>query len=358
MRRTLAFLTGSILLLVLVPAAVFAGTARSQAAAAEANPVLAFWTAARIRAAVPLDMIFDADGNLVANAAGGNGNGHGKPTPAPTPSQDTGGGGGGGGGGTVVTGAHYPTTQGDAVSNAVGRVFFVSGAFLYSCSGTVVTDGRATYSLVLTAGHCVIDKGKFGTNWMFIPNFESTSSTSFTDCLNSASQCWAAQALVVNSTFASQKRFNNTAVLNDFAFAVIGEGGHGQTLEAAVGGSFGITFGGPAVGDTLAAFGYPAAAPYDGTELTYCQGPIGQDPNTGNGTWSMLCDMTGGSSGGGWLSGDYTTFSGTGPGVLRSLNSYGYSGDPHMYGPKFNNATADVYNAANSDTTTTNTIVP
>jgi hypothetical protein len=54
--------------------------------------------------------------------------------------------------------------------------------------------------------------------------------------------------------------------------------------------------------------------------------------------------MTGGSSGGPWLSSFNTT---TTSGGLSSLNSYGYSGVAAMHGPKFNSDTAAVYNAAN-----------
>jgi hypothetical protein len=63
--------------------------------------------------------------------------------------------------------------------------------------------------------------------------------------------------------------------------------------------------------------------------------------------------MTGGSSGGGWLTGDPTTYGA----VLRSLNSYGYTGEANMYGPKFNTRTQAVYNAAASGSITTNTVV-
>jgi V8-like Glu-specific endopeptidase len=235
----------------------------------------------------------------------------------------------------------------------VGRVFFVSGPFLYSCSASVVDDARASYSMVLTAGHCVIDKGKFGSNWLFFPAYD-TSPAAWNDCAGSAYGCWVADALYVNSNFASQKRFNTTAVLNDFAFAIFGTGGKSdQLLEDVTGDSFGISFSGPSTGTTLTALGYPAGAPYDGTDLTYCRGPIGTDPATGGQTWSMACDMTGGSSGGGWLSGDPTTFGA----ALRSLNSYGYTGDNHMYGPKFTTTTQALYNAANSGPLT-NTIVP
>jgi hypothetical protein len=63
----------------------------------------------------------------------------------------------------------------------------------------------------------------------------------------------------------------------------------------------------------------------------------------------MACNMTGGSSGGGWLDGDFTSFGGA---DLRSLNSYGYTGVENMYGPKFNSKTQAVYNAANGSLTT------
>ena len=51
--------------------------------------------------------------------------------------------------------------------------------------------------------------------------------------------------------------------------------------------------------------------------------------------------MTGGSSGGPWLS----SFS-TGRGTATSLNSYGYGGIKAMYGPIFNAQTQATYNAA------------
>ena len=66
----------------------------------------------------------------------------------------------------------------------------------------------------------------------------------------------------------------------------------------------------------------------------------------------MASDMTGGSSGGPWLS---SYDEATGSGKHTTLNSYGYSGLTNMYGPKFNAKTQAVYNAA--DAATVNTIV-
>ena len=99
-------------------------------------------------------------------------------------------------------------------------------------------------------------------------------------------------------------------------------------------------------------FGYPAAGRYKGKDLTYCAGPTFNDSMNANATWGIACNMTGGSSGGPWLSG-FTT---AGAGVLTSLNSYGYGGLSNMYGPKFNARTQAVVNAAAGRTT--NYIVP
>ena len=56
-------------------------------------------------------------------------------------------------------------------------------------------------------------------------------------------------------------------------------------------------------GSKLYAFGYPAAGKYRGNDLVYCAGNIFADPYASNQTWGMTCNMTGGSSGGPWLSG-------------------------------------------------------
>jgi hypothetical protein len=109
-----------------------------------------------------------------------------------------------------------------------------------------------------------------------------------------------------------------------------------------------VTINTVSAGAQMAAFGFPAAGKYHGNDLTWCSGPIFTDASNNNFTWGMACDMTGGSSGGGWLA----NFS-NGNGALGSLNSYGYSGVKNMYGPKFNNDTQAVYTAAKSATRNT-----
>ncbi|MDQ4034894.1 MAG: hypothetical protein M3153_03105 [Chloroflexota bacterium] len=280
--------------------------------------IVAHWTAARMAAATPRDFVIDVSGSLVPRARPGSGGG--------------------------TTGASW--NGGGAIKERSGKVYFEMGSGAYVCSGSVATDSRTSVSLVLTAGHCAYDEtnGDFATNWLFIPDFDQ--SPTFT-CSQTQYGCWTADALVVHEGYATAGGFNTQATLHDFAFAVVGGGGHSGSaqLDATVG-AFNVAIPGfTAVGQTSYAFGYPAAGKYKGKDLVYCNGAIFEDPYNDELTWGLPCGMTGGSSGGPWLSNFNAS---TGVGSLSSLNSYGYSGVKAMHGPKFNADTADVYAAANS----------
>lgn len=289
--------------------------------------IVAYWTPARLRAAIPRDFV-RTTGAFAPRAKPGTGGG--------------------------VTGASW--TGGGAILKASGKVYFVMGSSAYVCSGAVANDGRTGKSLVLTAAHCAYDETAdlgegWAANWIFIPQYDTN--PTLHDCQSTAYGCWTAEALVVHRGYATAGGFNTQATVHDFAFAVVGNGGKSATaqLDATVG-SFPITFSGISAGQKLYAFGYPAAGKYRGNDLVYCAGNIFSDSLNDNLTWGMPCGMTGGSSGGPWLS----SFSeATGSGTLSSLNSYGYSGIKNMYGPKFNSDTQAVYNAANG--ATANTIV-
>jgi hypothetical protein len=320
-RRRLPALLAATLLLV----AFAAPAAARDDARARHDRIVAHWTAARMAAATPRDFSLDPGRGFVPNRPPGSGGG--------------------------VVGASW--TGGGQILQASGKVYFEMGGGAYVCSGAAANDGRAGYSLVLTAAHCAFDEstGKFATNWLFIPNFDG--SPTFT-CAQTIHGCWTAQALVVHEGYATAGGFNAQATLHDFAFAVVGPGGKSGSaqLDGTVG-SFPITFSAFPDGTQMYAFGYPAAGRYKGKDLTYCAGPVFSDPYNDELTYGMTCNMTGGSSGGPWLS-SFT--SSTGSGTLSSVNSYGYSGVKAMHGPKFDSNTADVYTSANS--ATTNTIVP
>ena len=338
-RRSLALLFAAAMAAALAPAALAGAAVPSDAdraagrAKAEHERIVAFWTPERMAAAKPRDFVRQPDGTF---------------RPALEPLLDP-----------VSSQGSSWEAEGD-VLKLTGKVYFVMGRSGYVCSGAVAEDGGATVnSLVLTAGHCLYDGAKyskrnpnagFATNWLFIPDFDTKPKLNTKSCSSADTVygCWTAQALVVHRGFASQRTFTATATKYDFGFAVVGPGGKSDEagdLEGTVG-SYPVDVtpdSTPAVGEVLSAFGYPAAAPYDGNNLIYCSGSIVEDANTGNATWGMPCNMTGGSSGGPWLAGVAST--GT-DGTLSSLNSYKYSGASYMYGPKFNSNTDAVYSYA------------
>ena len=301
-------------------------------AAAERARVLAYWTPARIANAKPRDLT---------------------PVGLPIPKARPGGGG--------VTGASW--TGPGPVYDKTGKVFFHMGGGDWQCSGSIVTDsGRAGFSMVLTAGHCGIDEttGEFATNWVFMPNWDAQPASFSGACTDTLYGCWTTAGgggLYVDRDFATAGAFNDQAVTHDWTFAVVGPGGlNGTTQLDTLLGSYPIAFSGTNSGETLGAFGYPAAGKYHGNDLTYCSGSIFTDAGTSDLTWGMVCGMTGGSSGGPWFD-NYNAANQTNW-TLASLNSYGYSGVKNMYGPKFNTETNATYSAARTDSTVGNTQVP
>lgn len=329
MRSRLALLVAPLLLLALLPGGAAAAGPREVVTARHAA-VLAYWTPARIRAATPRDFAFDGVRGL---------------QPAAKP---------GGGGGGDTTGSSW--TAGGDILNGTGRVLFTLKGTDYICSGSVVRESDSNQSIVLTAGHCAVDNdGTFATNWLFIPSFDTKPTYS---CPSTQYGCWVADALYADKAFATAGGFNNTAVQHDWAFAVVSGGGFSGSsqLDTTVGGSFTLQVNVDYAGKTLSAFGYPAAGKYHGYDLVYCRGKVSTDPNTGGTTYSMPCNMTGGSSGGPWVD----TGTGTSPSyassTLNSLNSYRYSGGKSMYGPKFNDGTQAVFDAADSGTLTSTVV--
>jgi hypothetical protein len=314
------------------------------------NNAISYWTTERMASAQSREFVFAIGASRASLVSAPPFSAAGKgprstPTPSPTPTPTP----------TTPSGALSPTTgtswnTGGLALSATGKVFFTMNGKNYVCSGAVVTDTRLDYSLVLTAGHCAYDQTArlFATNWLFVPAYDLTPNPS--SCSVTVYGCWTASALVVHSGFAGAGGFTSAATTRDWAFAVIGSGGKSNSQLDVTVGSFPLTTTSLSTGWTAVAFGYPAAAPYNGQDLIYCAGAAGQDSSNANLTWSLPCTMTGGSSGGPWMSG----FS-VDRGALSSVNSYRYSGSTNMYGPKFNTYTTSTLNAANG--ATTNTIV-
>ncbi|WP_219460550.1 trypsin-like serine peptidase [Nonomuraea rhizosphaerae] len=219
-----------------------------------------------------------------------------------------------------------PWTAGGAITRTTGRVFFTYQGRNSSCSGSAVTS--ANKSVVLTAGHCVKLGGAFHTNWVFVPGYNNG---------NRPLGTWAATKLLTTPQWNASEDINY-----DVAAAVVAPL-EGKALTDAVGGQ-GVAFN-QARRQQMYAFGYPAAAPYDGSKLIYCSGRAFDDFLLSK-DHGLTCNMTGGSSGGPWL----VNFNeSTGLGTQNSVNSFKYNFTPNwMFGPYFGSEAQAVYQAAQS----------
>jgi V8-like Glu-specific endopeptidase len=215
-------------------------------------------------------------------------------------------------------------TGGGAVVKTSGRVFFTYDGRTASCSGNSVTSQNK--STVVTAGHCVKLKNVWHTNWVFVPAYNdgATPYGTWTAAKTSSTDQWAASEDINYDV--------GLAVVNPL---------NGQKLADAVGAQ-GVQFNG-GYNKPMYAFGFPAAAPYDGKKLIYCSGNTTKDFLLSK-DHSLACDMTGGSSGGPW----FNSFNeSTGTGLQASVNSFGYTFLPgRMFGPYFGNEVKAAYDKA------------
>jgi hypothetical protein len=273
---------------------------------------------------------------------------------------NTGGGGGGGGGGSTVTNAQW--TGGGTVQTALGRIYFEMPSnsrqtrwTAYVCSGTAVTDTRTDASVILTAAHCVYDDvyKAFARNVLFIPNQSGTTGAGTdTNCSNDPIGCWAPTYGVVDQDWTTRTFPDNIAW--DYAYYVVpttgahtGASAPSESLEAAAG-TLGISFSTPSTGSTAVthALGYSYS---EDPKLMYCAEGMGTEGSVN--WWLSQCGLSGGSSGGAWMQ---PVNGGNGP--VISLNSWGYTNQPGMAGPKLSGTSAScVFEAAqNSSLTPTN----
>jgi V8-like Glu-specific endopeptidase len=223
-------------------------------------------------------------------------------------------------------GGYY--TGGGKVVQTTGKVFFTLAGTDYVCSGSSTV--AVNNSLVQTAGHCLNEgPGSFASNFSFVPGYDDGSAPYGE---------FAATNLWTSTQWADQGDFDY-----DIGYAVVGTSG-GSTLTGAVGAQ-GVGFN-LAHNATMHSFGYPAAAPYDGSDIAWCNGPVVADTYGGSADQGMVCNMTGGSSGGPWFI-NYSESNGIG--TLNSVNSFKYNGGPlsdRMFGPYFGSVIQGVYNEA------------
>lgn len=286
-------------------------THRAAVTAAEQAAVTGFWTPERMRSAVPMERLLKPKQRSAGEVAAG------KPTTLRPTGPDQ-----------VISPMAFPNggsawTGGGKIVPTEGRVFFTYQGRTASCSGTAVISTNK--STVITAGHCVKLDGAFHTNWAFVPAYNNGSTPHGT---------WTAK-----KTYATPQWVASEDINYDVGAAVVNPL-NGASLTDVVGGQ-GIAFNQPRA-QNMYAFGYPAAAPYDGSRLIYCSGTT-FNAFLSNGI-GMTCNMTGGSSGGGW----FQQFSeSTGAGIVNSVNSYKINFIPNwMFGPYFGADAQNLYNTA------------
>ena len=264
---------------------------------------------------------------------------------------------------SVVANAAW--TEGGPVQTAAGRIYFEmptsktlrtwSG---YVCSGTVVQDSATDRSIILTAAHCVYDdvNKAFARNVLFIPNQAGTTGAATDkDCTNDPLGCWAPSYGVVDSDWTTRTFPNNVAW--DYAFYVVpGTGAHSGTATSSesletVAGRLPVSFDQPLVDvagantDRTTALGYSYS---DDPHFMYCAEDM-TTKDTAN-WWLPNCGLSGGASGGPWVQ---PMAGGSGP--IVSVNSWGYTNQPGMAGPKLWGSSAQALLAGAQTGTATST---
>ncbi len=174
-----------------------------------------------------------------------------------------------------------------------GKVFFTQNGLNYVCSGTIInSEGKDS---VWTAGHCVHggQGGTWHSNWTFVPAYDD-------DLANPRPYgTWSAAYLSSRNAWTGSSDFSQ-----DIGVATMNTNFGGWHIADYFGGQ-GITVN-KGKNAYEYAFGYPAEAPFDGGNLMRCQGTTSPEWDAFF-VWSQTvkigCDMTRGSSGGGWLNG-------------------------------------------------------
>lgn len=273
---------------------------------------------------------------------------------------DTNASGGGSSGGTdSISNAEWPDT-GAPVQTASGRLYFEMPSNAqkkrwngYVCSGTVTTDGASSRSIITTAAHCVYDdvNKAFARNVLFIPNQAGTSASG-TDlnCDNDPIGCWAPSGGLVDVNWTTRTFPDNVAwdyayyAVNDSGAHTAGLSGGGTTdvLDVETD-SLEISFVEPNYStsddaDVTTAIGYSYS---NDPNLMYCEDHMS---TTGSVNWWLPnCGLSGGASGGPWNQ----LNAGNGP--IISVNSWGYTDQPGMAGPKlYGTSAACVFEQAKS----------
>ncbi|CAN5653424.1 hypothetical protein BH20ACT23_BH20ACT23_14900 [soil metagenome] len=217
-----------------------------------------------------------------------------------------------------------------------GKLFILEADVpTFVCSATAVSSVER--NLVWTAGHCVHEGGAEGQpfeDFVFIPGYRDG---------EEPHGAWFAEVAYTTPEWVDDADFRY-----DVAALVMEPN---ETVELVdVVGARGIRFNQNPV-KTFRSHGYPAAPPFDGERMFRCVSKLGGV--LGGGLLAPMgigCDMTEGSSGGGWIVGSGDA------GFVQSVNSFKIKNDPQfedvMFGPQMRDAALEVYETAGGEDTT------
>lgn len=217
---------------------------------------------------------------------------------------------------------------------SVGKVFLLLDGDPYSCSAAIVR--APSRSLVWTAGHCLYEPGspigEFATNWAFVPDYDNG---------RQPFGVWPASSLYVRTKWAldGNQHF-------DFGAAVI-ERKQGQDLQGAVGSALPLGVN-PKYDQKWKAIGLPSGNRFH-DQMWQCRSAFRRkDRLKGSGPppLGIGCDMTGGASGGPWI---------TGKGKLGAVTAYGRKKDHNLlYGTYLGSEAKKLYRFVRAETPSMN----
>ena len=234
-------------------------------------------------------------------------------------------------------GPFFPTDVTQVPQSLHGKVFFRLGQDIYQCSATLIESKNA--NSIFTAGHCVYDPDtkQWAADLVFVPGYE-----------NGAEPYGRYAAISLDTT---RGWFDNppAGLLpvpgEDADFSEdIGVATLAGTPAADLGGAEKIAFDLDPNGRQYTIYGYPGdpSPPYDGERLVACRATVNvRDKGTPATLGATPCDISHGSSGGGWMTGGY----------LNSVVSYVYCESTpdlcnYVFGPFFSSAAKALYTGA------------
>ena len=197
-----------------------------------------------------------------------------------------------------------------------GKVFFTLGGTNYVCSGTSVAASTGP-GLVWTAGHCTNEgPGAYATNFMFAPGWVDGTAPYGK---------WAASSIATTSQWGGSGDFTYDV---GAARVVPGAGAppSGTLADIATPREMAFSYAVTVNSTRFKSYGYPAASPFNGQRQYTCDSTVSRrDGSSSAAPMGIGCDMTGGSSGGGWMNAS---------GQVGSVNSYHYQSIKNvMFGP-------------------------